>query len=200
MLDLLFDTRHHAAAQEALERPELFDWTLQGLGMFRCYLTDDKSVRLHIWDTRYATPGVTDMHTHPWGFTSRVLVGRVRDYVFRELRPEEPETKFAEICKRQTVHCGVGLVDEDPVIWPIVSSYTESIPAGDSYTRQAEQIHRSMPADGTITMVERHFDDNTEYAYVYWLANQEFVSAAPRKASTQEVREVIQNSREIWGW
>ncbi len=62
-------------------RPEAFEWSLQGFGMLRLYLS--KEVRLHVWDDRYAVKNVTTIHTHPWHFRSTVLFGELTDVLYQ---------------------------------------------------------------------------------------------------------------------
>ena len=55
---------------EASRHGGISGWSLQGLGMFRLYLSHEK--RLHVWDARFRTSDVSVIHTHPWHFTSEV--------------------------------------------------------------------------------------------------------------------------------
>src|SRR6266705_1769973 len=86
-----------------------YQWSLQGLGMLRLYLDDTH--RMHIWDDRYQVYNVSQMHTHPWNFTSTVIVGVVRNIRYVE---NSQATEF----HRQMIHCGEGggLVGESDVV------------------------------------------------------------------------------------
>lgn len=101
---------YHAVLSD-LVRPILADpladgreWTIQGLGMLRTYLGDDKTNRLHVWHSGAQVPDVTMMHTHPWAFTSIVLAGLVRDTEYYEV------TRRAEPAPGEL--CGVDMSDD----------------------------------------------------------------------------------------
>src|SRR3954464_13201284 len=64
-----------ALTHRMLLHPEYSEWSLQGLGMLRCYLTEDRAIRLHIWDDRYQVEDVSPLHDHPWDFESVIIVG-----------------------------------------------------------------------------------------------------------------------------
>lgn len=58
-----------------LEKARAYKWSIQGFGMLRLYLSAE--VRLHVWDSRFRVPGVTDIHDHSWDFESEVAAGEV---------------------------------------------------------------------------------------------------------------------------
>ena len=60
-----------------LDHPADDGWTLQGLGMLRLYLTP--TLRLHVWDSRYAVEGVSTMHNHSWHFSLYVVAGEIQN-------------------------------------------------------------------------------------------------------------------------
>lgn len=53
------------------------DWSTQGLGMLRLYLS--REVRLHVWHSAFRVPSVSDIHDHPWDFRSDIVCGSVRN-------------------------------------------------------------------------------------------------------------------------
>ena len=178
-----------------LEHPETVDWTLQGFGMLRCYL--EPELRLHVWDSRFKAAEVSELHTHPWHFYSLVVAGRVRNYRFVESDGTSQETGGAIPRRRQTIRCGEGggLVGE-PVDVFLTEQPTEIYVQGNVYTQLAQEIHRSVPEDGTVTIIEREFLDDTEHAYVYFQG--EWVTAEPRAATPTEVETILSASLERW--
>lgn len=177
-----------------LEHPESYDWTLQGFGMLRIYLSEE--VRMHVWDSRYRVENVSDMHTHPWHFHSMVVAGAVVNRRFER----EPVSNMAHVLlEEHALRCGVGggLTGDVKTVqlWPCPE---EVVLEGNSYTQKAHEIHTSDPADGTVTIIRREFLDDTEHASVFTLHDQPWVSAEPRKATLEEVHEICQLSLEKW--
>jgi hypothetical protein len=170
-----------------LERAHDFEWSLQGFGMFRLYLS--REMRLHVWDFRFAAADVTTLHTHPWDFLSTVISGRITDRVYREIS-SHPKTHM-----RQRIVCGPGgCATDDPPEPVCLQPYREdTFQRGQWYRLSAKQIHESIPAPGTITLIRRWFGEDTEHAHVFYPVGKKWVSAEPRKATGDE----ISNMREL---
>lgn len=175
--------------KKILEHPRDYEWSFQGLGMLRCYLS--REVRLHVWDPRLAVSNVSIIHTHPWNFESHVVAGRLIDTVYTET----PLLANGLTHHKQTIQCGLGACVHGPMI-DVRLIKRGDLTVGDSlgvigyqtsYTRFRSAIHESRPEPGTVTIVERQFDDDTEHAYVYWPIGTQWVSAEPRPATSAEV-------------
>jgi hypothetical protein len=182
-----------AFARTILERATAFDWSLQGFGMFRLYLS--RWLRLHVWDSRFAVPSVTTAHTHPWHFHSTVLAGCITDRLFEvHSRDAAPDAAAVDVTHmRQRIVCGPGggvcqNVAPEPVRLSLLQAV--EVPAGKSYSLTAEAAHETLYLDGTVTLIEREFLPDTEHAYVFYPAGQEWVSAEPRRASVREVMQM----------
>lgn len=171
--------------EEGADRP----WTLQGLGMLRTYLPGNR--RLHIWHPDFATSGVTDLHTHPWDFESQILLGEVHQNRFTETL-DLPENYV-----RQAITCGPGggvCGGPEPVY--LEEGPGEVYAAGESYRQEANEIHRSQPLRGTVTLLDRTVRGDGETAYVFWRAGSSWVSAEPRPAARWEVDAFLDAARE----
>ena len=70
--------------------------------------------------------------------------------------------------------------------------------AGDSYEQESDEIHLSMPDDGTVTIINRTFKDDVDHASVFWRMDENFVSAEPRDATRDEVSAITQHSLRTW--
>lgn len=177
--------------KEILEYPERKTWTLQGFGMLRTYLSPE--VRLHIWDDRYRNSDVSMMHTHPWHFHSYVVAGSVRNLIYVEVEGE------ADPYNRQTIQCGEGggKVGEPETVGLVLASAFD-VREGEEYSQDAHEIHMSEPDNGTITIIEREFLDDTEHAYVYWEKDKEWITAEPRLATDDEIEAITQYSLDRW--
>lgn len=177
--------------QKILERPHQHDWSLQGLGMLRLYLTDE--LRLHIWHSAFRVPDVSMMHTHPWHFHSLIVAGEV-------IQNRYAESDTGLEYHRQTILCGPGggLLDEPPQLVKLKKKPDEHYSEGEVYSQLANEIHVSVPRNGTVTLIQREFLDDTEHAYVFWESGGEWVSAEPRRAVYGEVKDITQHALKVW--
>jgi hypothetical protein len=183
------------AIHKILEQAHAYPWQLQGMGMFRLYLS--REVRLHVWDMRFTVEKVSTLHTHPWNFTSYVLSGAITDRVYRvaTLGPEPKDPTHYE----QQIVCGPGggvAGDKHPVCLESIGDTTW--PAGSAYTRYAKEVHESLPKSGTVTLCHRRFLEDTEHANVYFRLDREWVSAEPRDAKPDEVAAMARMALDRW--
>jgi hypothetical protein len=160
-----------------------FEWSLQGFGMLRLYLPN--GFRLHVWDKRFAVENVSLVHTHPWGFKSTIIAGTV--YNTRLAREEASPYRFYE----QKILCGEGggLREEPKEVGLKLMSY-ETYREGQSYEQESDEIHISIPVDGSVTIIERTFKEDRDHASVFWNVGERFVSAEPREARKYEVEAI----------
>lgn len=163
-------------------------WSAQGLGMLRCYLS--KAMRLHVWDRALRVPGVSAIHDHPWSFTSHLLTGSLINVVYERCEAEDPA---ALPFRNATIQCGGGahaLAEPVTAFLRVKSSTCYS--AGEAYHSSSDEIHESLPEDGTITIIDRTFDKaNVDHASVWWAGTGPWVSAEPRPATPKEVLETL---------
>lgn len=179
--------------KKILEQPLSYKWSLQGFGMLRLYLSS--KVRLHVWTNQapYKVPGVSIIHTHPWDFTSEVVAGMITNTRYKEIE------QGGRLYNRQLLQCGPGgcLKDEPDLVHLSVRD-VEQVHEGDIYTEAAEEIHHSEPEDGTVTIVRRIFKSDTEHAYVYWPVGEEWGSAEPREATSDEINHITGVALNRW--
>lgn len=185
-----------------LTRPLDREWSVQGLGMMRTYLSDTK--RLHIWHRDLVTVGATELHDHPWDFSSYVVFGLVRqirygladdlDYMvdlYRNhgalLTPNldaAPDTSYT----KQQILCGEGggIIGE-PAEVKLSEGPIETYSEGRVYEQEAHEIHKSFPLNNTVTIIARSYLEDNDHAHVYVPKGAEFVSAEPRPATRAEI-------------
>lgn len=170
------------AVAKIIEHPHSYEWTLQGFGMLRLYLSRD--VRLHVWSPQHAVEDVSVIHDHPWDFESLVLCGSIRDIVYREAIGVPTHSG-------QRIRCGAGGhadgVQSDVRLF--VES-DETFAPGQIYRRSTDQLHESIPEPGTVTVITRTFMADPDHAHVYFALNTEWVSAEPRLATREEVEQI----------
>lgn len=174
-----------------LTSPTRLKWSAQGLGMLRTYLSPE--VRLHIWDSSLKVYGASPLHTHPWHLHSRIVAGELRQIRYT------PDDKHGQPYKKQRILCGPGTCVQSPVEEvKLAASLWERYLEGMEYTQTADEIHESLPVDGTVTLVTRTFLADANHADVYWQGGGDFVSAEPRHATPEEVQFVTQSALNRW--
>lgn len=173
--------------RKILADPHKHEWSLQGLGMLRLYLGGNW--RLHIWDRRFAFPGASPIHDHlQWGLESTIVSGKLVNVRYSI---EEGEATHLYT----TLKAGYGCFFRyDPLPVCLSVDSRETYYPGDSYTQFAEEIHESIPADGTITMMCKFPTADAESARVFWPINDQWGSAEPRPATAVEVDAITSNA------
>jgi hypothetical protein len=164
--------------------------------MLRLYLDATHEVRLHVWDTALAVPGVSRMHTHPWDFTSVIVAGRLRQCRYF---PVPAHSSGSERFNRVEIQCGANAhTVSDPVDAWLKEGVLETYPEGEAYTQYKDEIHQSFPEDGTVTLGTRVFYPDREHASVYWRGTSGWTDAKPRPATPDEVDAVCRRALETW--
>lgn len=182
-----------AMVKQTLRHHERHEWNLQGFGMLRTYLED--GWRLHVWNDDYMVPGVTLMHDHPWHFDSLLIAGGLANqrYCIAEEEEGGPATHMM-----RTITPGIGLatIRVDAVRIEIAGP-REVYLADEIYHQDAHEIHVSTPFPGTITLVRRE-RVGEDVARSFHPLDKEWVSAEPRQATAEEVREICTHSLDTW--
>lgn len=175
-----------------------FEWSLQGFGMLRLYLTKD--VRLHVWDDRYQVNNVSLLHDHPWDFESYIVTGEMRNTRYTIQDPSViASSHTTQPFMMSKIQCGPGGgIRSTPEFVQLVEDSPEYYFSGDTYKQAADEIHKSVPQPGTVTIIERTFKPDTEHARVFWPAGTDWVSAEPRTASPDEVETITAYALEHW--
>jgi hypothetical protein len=167
-----------------LAEPHAHKWTIQGFGMLRTYLKGN--TRLTLWNRIGKVPQVSMVHTHPWHFDSYVVAGRVVNTRYVEHTDEVRGMPFM----RQVIKAGEGGgLEDEPREVTLGVDCIDYVVAGETYRQTKDEIHRSDPVDGTITLCKRTVPDGNspDHAYVYWPADYNWVSAEPRVATREEI-------------
>lgn len=158
--------------------------------MLRLYLS--KEVRLHVWDSSFKVTNVSTIHDHPWEFDSIIIAGGLEQERFIE-------SATGEAYSFSVLRCGAGNCERStPKITHLQKQPKESYTEGDSYTQSREEIHNSIPLDGTVTIITRRFTSKDEdHARVFWKEG-DWVSAEPRPASVHEIKTITGKSLKLW--
>lgn len=195
-----------------LTSPYDLKWSVQGLGMLRTYLND--ALRLHIWVSDFKIPGVSPIHDHPWHLDSYVVAGVYRqrrytikdkDFLNRPIDESSPTFQagvragLIEKFGTASIKCGEGAFKTSDVhqVW-VERGLEEEYHQGRSYYQHKDEIHESFPLDGTVTLVTRTFTPDREHARIFWRGNGDWVDAAPRPASAEEIKLGTQKALAWW--
>ncbi len=180
----------------AIDTPHEMEWSLQGFGMLRYYLTDDRAWRLHVWDDHYRVADVTMIHNHPWNLSSMVLSGGLVNRRYRvnyRLWGKYGDPTHWEIRilagedARQDGHLKAVILIPKPAEFCIVG-----VTAKNEYHQEWDEIHCTDALNGTITITHREFVNlDRDHAMSYAAHDKKWVSAAPRTATSDEVSDIL---------
>ena len=180
-----------ALVRSILEKWGSYNWTVQGFGMARTKIADVG--RIHVWDGSLRVPQVSDTHEHPWELRSTVISGELINQRFGVVDKSNMPYVRSAIATGE----GGGLTGEPEEVclslFP-VEFYTP----GMDYKQNADEIHRSIPQDGTVTLLERQMGEPLQETRVYWPRGTGWVSAEPRPATEEEVRRVVEYALARW--
>ena len=172
--------------KQVLDNPFDYEWELQGFGMLRTYISKD--TRLQIWLKDFIVPGVTDIHTHPWNFESFIYQGQIKNNVFTEYSLQDQVSGEWFQCDRCLILTGENAYVKERT--PVILKPYDSIEwfQGEIYFHGKDVPHRIDFVDGTITILTKLniHEDSLAYSYVKGF-NNEWVSAAPRLATKEEI-------------
>lgn len=171
--------------KQVMENPFNYEWELQGFGMLRTYI--DKNTRLQIWLKDFIVPDVTDIHTHPWDFQSFIYQGQITNFIFKEYALEDQVSGEWFQSDRCLILTGVTafVKEKTPIILKPLDKVGYS--RGDIYFHGKDVPHRIDFIDGTITILTKSNIHEDSLAYSYVQNGGEWVSAAPRLATKEEI-------------
>ena len=168
--------------KKILENAQYYDWSFLGLGMFRLHLSDE--VRMQVWIESAQTKNVSLIHDHLWDFKSEVISGQITDHCYHEYSGVANYNKTEVLCGLHET--GHNMPDiKTPVCLGLTSS--PCYRAGNAYSKRAEELHHTEFESGTITIIKREFRNDRATAKLYYPIDEEFVSAEPRSATTEEI-------------
>lgn len=177
-----------------LQKWRSYEWTIQGFGFIRTKIQNVG--RIHVWDSRLMTRYVSTMHTHPWPLKSAIISGELINQRFQEVEPIRNGVPYMH--SRIATGEGGGLIGEPREVRMLPVDDPEFYLPGCTYEQKPEEIHRSIPQDGTVTLMERPQGPPLEEASVYWPRGTQWVSAEPKKLPEWEIEEVINYALARW--
>jgi hypothetical protein len=183
-----------ALVRSILEQWRHYEWTIQGFGFARTKIADVG--RIHVWDSRLRMPTMlADVHAHPWPLYSTIISGELINCRFADLLPEAGLPYMRSLLKTGE---GGGLVGE-PTECKLSLIDNKFYTAGQSYSQEPEEIHRTQAQDGTVTLLERPQGPPLQETYTYWPAGTAWISAEPRKPRSEyELGPIIELALARW--
>lgn len=177
---------------DVLSNCNRYKWEIHGFGMLRTYINEN--TRLQIWHNDYTVEQVTDIHTHPWDFTSTIMQGYVKNIIYEE--HELNDTDIDDIYDRCLILTGEHAYVKEKTKVKLVKKTQLMYTKGDTYKHKKDIPHRISFCDGTITVLTKENMNPDSLAYSYVENTLEWVSAAPRLATDNEIQEFIKKALE----
>lgn len=178
-----------------LENADMFDWSLQGLGMLRLYLPGD--ARLHIWNHDFAFPGASPVHDHlQWGLTSTIVSGEIANQRFKEL----PTGHYINNTEWQPYHWARFIAGYDakmlhePETMLLKRLPVEHYTPGMSYSQEPNEVHQTIAKPGTVTIMQKRPTEDGATARIFWPEGTQWGSAKPRAATPAEVEAITRQA------
>lgn len=187
-----------ALVRSILEKYRSYEWSTQGFGMIRTKIANVG--RIHVWDSEVRVHHVSDIHAHPWPLHSTIISGELINQLFDVHEKENALTQeqglpytWSKIATGE----GGGLIG-DPIDVMLTVKSLHAYTAGMWYKQQPEETHRTIPQDGTVTLLERPQGDPLQETAVYWPRGTRWVSAEPYPAPEWQVERIIQHALARW--
>jgi hypothetical protein len=180
-----------ALVRSILEQWKSYHWTVQGFGMVRTKLAD--AGRIHIWYGGLRVPEVSDVHAHPWELRSTVISGELINQRFGVVDSSGLRYTRSRIATGE----GGGLLGEPEEVCLSVFPL-EFYTAGQFYKQAPDELHRTIPQDGTVTLLERQMGEPLQETVVLWPKGSQWVSAEPRPALDHEVSTAVGYALARW--
>jgi hypothetical protein len=177
-----------AASADWLSTIPEFDWRHLGLGFVRLQVSD--RIRLHVWDSRLReTVGISAMHDHHWSLRSYVLSGRVEQYRYT----------IADAGERYLMKRYDRDGNTSPGEWVLLHrGPLEAYKPGEVYEQDPGEIHESVPANGTVTLVERVPCADLPFTRAFWPSEEAASVEVERRATRTEVMQACTLALEGW--
>lgn len=169
--------------EKILEHAGEYEWSLQGLGLFRFYFRD--RARLHIWDHRYAWAMDSAIHDHSWDLSSTIISGKLNNQRY-------VEHVHGEEWNKGRIVAGYNAQLVDTKLVKLAKLQSETYWPGQTYSQKADEIHMTYADYGTITIMERDQGDPDAKVHVYFPKDHEWTNGKPRKLEAWEIKPVAE--------
>lgn len=180
--------------RDVLEHADQYKWSIQGLGMMRTTLDDGR--RVQVWDMAYALDD-SNIHDHPWGFESQIIVGELTNRIYEEDRNSQYSGSFP--MNAVELITGDGTFVSEPRRTELRLLETNTYGPGTQYTMEADQIHTTSAITGTVTIIKKiPLPEPKTTATVFWRRDAEWQTAKPRPATKAERDAFIESALSLF--
>lgn len=181
--------RPESEIADILNHPLDYDgWVAAGLGLLRLPLNDERTERLHIWDTEQALNDVASAHDHPWDLDATIYFGKMGNQRYRT------SDEGGVPAQGSSVVCGVGgyLTGENFQTRLHEAADLEVYEPGETYHMEAEEFHNSFPDRGTVTVITKGLRPERNIATILWASQEPWKQEGfTREASAEEIMHFV---------
>lgn len=163
--------------RDVMAKPHDRPWKIHGLGVLSADFDAARKYRIQLHSRQFMTPGISMVHSEPYGVTSHVIAGR-----------------FANVSYRRGPGPANFITHGEPEAIRL-DAQSENYEAGDAYREDADGIHSTHYADGSVALCTRGDGKN---ATAFWKVGESFVTAKPRKATKAEIDAAVSFSLATW--
>ena len=204
-----------AMVKAILKSAGSYSWEVPANGRLTLVLEPNVAV-INVFHSKYRVPNSTAIHSHTVDFRSDIIGGVMRQY--RYLRATAgaghsagPERSTADAGRgstpqrywEQELTLGGRLAGE-PVECLLKESELEVYRTGEYYEITADEIHQSVPEDGTVTLISRQYKTSPTSVSTFWpwaplpVGAKPSDKIIPKEAPEEVVRDVISVALERW--
>jgi hypothetical protein len=202
-----------ALVKAILQRAEHYSWEVPANGRLTLVLEPNVAV-INVFHSKYRVPGTTAIHSHTVDFRSEIVGGVMRQHRYRRViadagraiadaghgpTPVEGAKKYWE--QELTLD---GKLSRDPIECDLTEGAIETYAAGEFYEITADEIHQSVPEDGTVTLITRQHKTTPTSVSTFWpwaplaAGAKPSDKIIPKEAGEEVVRDVISLALERW--
>lgn len=186
---------------ESYKDPHCREWTAQGFGMLRTYLDPDQVTRLQIWDQHLGVWANNAIHDHPWDFTSTIIAGTLWNERYQIMEPQynyPPSLAPWGVYNMVTIQPGSeGKQLTEPEQVTLGRFPLEMYSMGESYSQEADELHMTRYAQGTVTVITRQrVKDDT--ARSLWPHGGEYNLTQVRRATDEDILNTLATALNNW--
>jgi hypothetical protein len=191
-----------ALVEAILQRAENYTWEVPANGRLTLVLEPNVTV-VNVFESKYRQLGTTAIHSHTVGFRSEIVGGVMRQHRYRRRIVASKEDLVARSYWEQELTLD-GKLSGEPSECCLAEQPIEVYAAGEYYEIAANEIHQSVPEDGTVTLVTRQYLTNPRCVSTFWPYTPLAPGAKPsgkiipQPAASEVIADVISCALSTW--
>ncbi len=203
-----------ALVKTILQRAEHYSWEVPANGRLTLVLEPNVAV-INVFHSKYRVPGTTAIHSHTVDFRSDIIGGVMQQNRYQRViadaghgpaprviadtgRGHEPRRYWEQELTLD------GKLKRDPIECDLTEGAIETYAAGEFYEITADEIHQSVPEDGTVTLITRQHKTSPTSVSTFWpwaplaAGARPSDKIIPKEAGDEVVKDVISVALEKW--